>query len=73
MIETWKLLIEVCEEKHIDPALITNPKAYTDHRQAAARAIVIRELNEQKVGFKNILALCPLTERGIRKILIKKQ
>ena len=62
-------MLEICDSRNISPALVVWPKDYAEHRQASARAAVVREMARQGVSVKNIQKCCPLTESAIRKSL----
>jgi len=68
---TWKFVLEVCE-KH-DAALeeIIFPKEYTSDVSCRLRRAVLSDLWHNGWEISALMAVCPLSERTIRRALKK--
>ena len=68
----WIILAEICAEKETDMNLIIRPEKHRDDISAAKRASVLREARIRGITWDSLTTLCPMTERGIRKAMFKR-
>lgn len=65
----WLIMAEVCQEKGVDMKIIIRPEVWRDDISAAKRARTLREAFKRGVTIQGLRTLCPMSERGIRRIV----
>jgi hypothetical protein len=65
----WVILAEVCQEKGVDMKILIYPEKYRDDISAANRARTLREAFKRGITLQGLRTLCPMSERGIRRIV----
>lgn len=68
----WLILAQICKEKGVDMFIIIKPEKYRDDVSAVKRATVLREAHDKGVTLQSLQTLCPMTDRGIRKAVFKR-
>jgi hypothetical protein len=70
--EIWRVLLDVCDEHEVAADVIINWKFHKDRRSVAKRVAILRALRAQGWLIFDLRRLCPMSERGLRKIVPKK-
>jgi hypothetical protein len=69
--EIWRVLLDVCDEHKVAADVIINWKLHRDRLSVAKRFAVLRALRAQGWYMSDLRRLCPMSERGLRKIAPK--
>ena len=66
-LTAWQRLIQICEEKRVDPKIVVRPDDFREHRYAAQRMAVVKELLAKEMKVAEVAELCGLSERRVRE------
>ena len=70
-LTAWQKLIQICEEKRVDPKMLLFPDKYMEGRHVAARASVVKKLRADGWTLQMIRDLCPISERNLIRLTKK--
>ena len=67
-LTAWQKLIQVCEEKRVDPKILLRPEKHREQRDVSARASVFKALRKAGWTIQMIRDLCPISERSLIRL-----
>jgi hypothetical protein len=67
----WQTFHEIIDNRRCDPQIVTAPQLHREHRKAALRASLVREMGAV-MPVKAIMQIVPMDESTVRKILEKE-
>lgn len=63
----WRTLVQVCEERHVNPMVVACPSKHREEAAVADRNKILRALKASGWPVSKLARVCPLSERRIRE------
>lgn len=70
MIDKWRAILDMCEERGTDPRVIFRPTEHRDDRSVVERAYILRYLRQDhKLSPRQMSLILPMSERTIWRLI----